>query len=614
MANNQVIHFIKKLKPYNIQKGLRYLKHYGFKEFCVRLSERMEPEDVPYGPWYEQYRAKPEDLMKQKQHSFKHQPLISIVVPAYHTPDVFLRQMLDSLKDQSYQNWEVIIGNASPDDSRMRSILDEYAKNDARIKSVDIPDNLGISENTNAALKHASGDYIGFMDHDDLLAPDALFEIAIRLEANPDIDVFYTDEDKVSTDLSEHFQPHFKPDFNLDLLRSNNYICHFFVVKRTILKQVKGLDPKYNGAQDYDFIFRCTELSKNIVHIPRILYHWRVHNASTADNPASKLYAYEAGKKAIEDNLARSGEKGSVSMRSDYGFYNVDYALTDQPLVSILIPNKDHIDILKQCIRSLKEKATYTNYEIIVIENNSTEPATFEYYDKLKKDGIQVLYYPEFGFNYSAINNWGVKNCKGEYLLFLNNDIEVITPDFIEKMLSNCERPGIGAVGAKLYYPDNTIQHAGIIIGIGGIAGHAFLNLPRARSGYLHKASLQMNVSAVTAACMMVSRKIFDLVGGFEETLSVAFNDVDLCLRIQKAGYHNVYNPHVEMYHHESKSRGTEDSEAKARRFQTEIEFMRTNWIQLLKSGDSCYNPNLTLASWNYGLRADGKGVKPWTK
>lgn len=614
MANNQVIHFIKKLKPYNIQKGLRYLKHYGVKEFCVRLSERMEPEDVPYGPWYEQYRAKPEDLMKQKQHSFKHQPLISIVVPAYHTPDVFLRQMLDSLKGQSYQNWEVIIGNASPDDSRMRSILDEYAKNDARIKSVDIPDNLGISENTNAALKHASGDYIGFMDHDDLLAPDALFEIAIRLEANPDIDVFYTDEDKVSTDLSEHFQPHFKPDFNLDLLRSNNYICHFFVVKRTILKQVKGLDPKYNGAQDYDFIFRCTELSKNIVHIPRILYHWRVHNASTADNPASKLYAYEAGKKAIEDNLARSGEKGSVSMRSDYGFYNVDYALTDQPLVSILIPNKDHIDILKQCIRSLKEKATYTNYEIIVIENNSTEPATFEYYDKLKKDGIQVLYYPEFGFNYSAINNWGVKNCKGEYLLFLNNDIEVITPDFIEKMLSNCDRPGIGAVGAKLYYPDNTIQHAGIIIGIGGIAGHAFLNLPRARSGYLHKASLQMNVSAVTAACMMVSRKIFDLVGGFEETLSVAFNDVDLCLRIQKAGYHNVYNPHVEMYHHESKSRGTEDSEAKARRFQTEIEFMRTNWIQLLKSGDSCYNPNLTLASWNYGLRADGKGVKPWTK
>lgn len=343
MANNQVIHFIKKLKPYNIQKGLRYLKHYGFKEFCVRLSERMEPEDVPYGPWYEQYRAQPEDLMKQKQHSFKHQPLISIVVPAYHTPDVFLRQMLDSLKDQSYQNWEVIIGNASPDDSHMRSILDEYAKNDARIKSVDIPDNLGISENTNAALNHASGDYIGFMDHDDLLAPDALFEIAIRLEANPDIDVFYTDEDKVSTDLSEHFQPHFKPDFNLDLLRSNNYICHFFVVKRTILKQVKGLDPKYNGAQDYDFIFRCTELSKNIVHIPRILYHWRVHNASTADNPASKLYAYEAGKKAIEDNLARSGEKGSVSMRSDYGFYNVDYALTEQPLVSILIPNKDHI-------------------------------------------------------------------------------------------------------------------------------------------------------------------------------------------------------------------------------------------------------------------------------
>ena len=613
MTNNQVIHFIKKLKPYNIQKGLRYLKHYGFKEFCVRLSERMEPEDVPYGPWYEQYRAKPEDLMKQKQHSFKHQSLISIVVPAYHTPDVFLRQMLDSLKDQSYQNWEVIIGNASPDDSHMRSILDEYAKNDARIKSVDIPDNLGISENTNAALNHASGDYIGFMDHDDLLAPDALFEIAIRLEANPDIDVFYTDEDKVSTDLSEHFQPHFKPDFNLDLLRSNNYICHFFVVRREIAEKTGGLRPEYNGAQDYDYIFRCTEMAGKIVHIPRVLYHWRVHSASTADNPASKLYAYEAGKKAIEGNLARCGEEGTVTLRSDYGFYDVDYKLQGTPLVSILIPNKDQADTLRTCLESIK-KCMYPSYEILIIENNSTEEATFSYYKELEAQGIRVLKYPKQGFNYSAINNFGVKEAKGEYLLFLNNDMEIITPDFMEKMVSNLQRPQIGAVGAKLYYPDNTVQHAGIIIGIGGIAGHAFLGLARGRSGYLHKASLQMNVSAVTAACMMMKKEVFEEVGGFEEELSVAFNDVDLCLRIGKAGYKIVYNPHVELYHYESKSRGAEDDEKKVRRFQSEIEFMRSRWIGLLKAGDPCYNPNLTLASWNYGLRADGRGVKPWTK
>ncbi|MCI5648106.1 MAG: glycosyltransferase family 2 protein [Fusicatenibacter sp.] len=614
VSENQLIRFLRKLKPYNIQKGLRYLKHYGPKEFFVRLSERMEPESVPYGPWYETYRAKPEDLQSQKRHKFRSRPLISVVVPAYHTPEVFLRDMIESLIHQSYDNWELCIGNASPDDETMKQILEEYCSRDGRIRVIEIKENKGIAENTNEALKAARGDYIGFMDHDDLLSEDALFEIAIRVEKEPDTDVFYTDEDKVTTDCSEHFQPHFKPEFNPDLLRSNNYICHFFVVRRTLMERVGYLNPEFNGAQDYDFIFRCTEQAGKITHIPRILYHWRVHSSSTADNPESKRYAYEAGKRAIMGNLERTGEKGVVTLRSDYGFYDVAYPVDGKPLVSILIPNKDQAKTLEACIRSICQKATYSSYEIIVIENNSTEPETFELYQRLEEKNIRVIRYPEQGFNYSAINNFGVREARGEYLLFLNNDIEVITPDFIEKMVGNCQRKDVGAVGVKLYYPDHTIQHAGIVIGIGGIAGHAFLGMQGARSGYLHKASLQMNVSAVTAACMMMKREVFDAVGGFEEKLSVAFNDVDLCLRVGRAGWRIVYNPHVEMYHYESKSRGAEDDENKIRRFQSEIEFMRIRWITLLKAGDPCYNPNLTLSQWNYGLRADGKGVKPWNR
>lgn len=292
--------------------------------------------------------------------------------------------MIESLEKQSYENWELVIGNASPEDETMARILKEYTGKDPRVKNVPIPENIGIAENTNAALAAAAGNFVGFMDHDDLLAPDALFEIAIRLEKDPSIDAFYTDEDKVRTDLSEYFQPHFKPDFNLDLLRSNNYICHFFVVRREIAEKTGGLRPEYNGAQDYDYIFRCTEMAGKIVHIPRVLYHWRVHSASTADNPASKLYAYEAGKKAIEGNLARCGEEGTVTLRSDYGFYDVDYKLRGTPLVSILIPNKDQADTLRTCLESIKKKCMYPSYEILIIENNSTEEATFSYYKELE--------------------------------------------------------------------------------------------------------------------------------------------------------------------------------------------------------------------------------------
>ena len=603
MSENPWLRYLKKLKPYNIQKGLRYLKHYGPKEFWIRLCERMEPEEVPYGPWFEKHKPSAEELERQRKKKWKNPPLISVAVPAYRTPPGFLEQMILSVKEQTYPHWELCIVNASRGEDGMEQVLGRYAGGDERIRVKNLEENLGIAGNTNEALEMARGEFVGLLDHDDLLAPQALFRIAEALTADPQADAVYTDEDKVTTDLSEHFQPHFKPDFNLDLLRSNNYITHFFVVRTRLAREAGGFRREFDGAQDYDFIFRCTEEAKKVLHVPEVLYHWRTHKASTADNPASKMYAFEAGKRAIEAHLARCGQEGTVSLRKDLGFYRVEYPVQGEPLVSILIPNRDQKETLEKCLNSIWEKSTYKNYEILIVENNSSSPEIFNYYREIeKRPGVRILTWKE-GFNYSAINNFGEKSAAGDYLLFLNNDVEVINPRWIEELLGNCQRKEVGIVGAKLYYPDDTIQHAGTVIGIGGIAGHAFLNMPRSRTGYLHKASLQMDLSAVTAACMMMKRQVFEQLGGFEERLSVAFNDVDLCLRTEQAGYLVVYNPEVELYHYESKSRGAEDSEEKVRRFQEEIEFMRCRWMDLLKKGDPYYNRNLTLSKWNYSLR-----------
>ena len=603
MSENPWLRYLKKLKPYNIQKGLRYLKHYGPKEFWIRLCERMEPEEVPYGPWFEKHKPSAEELERQRKKKWKNPPLISVAVPAYRTPPGFLEQMILSVKEQTYPHWELCIVNASRGEDGMEQVLGRYAGGDERIRVKNLEENLGIAGNTNEALEMARGEFVGLLDHDDLLAPQALFRIAEALTADPQADAVYTDEDKVTTDLSEHFQPHFKPDFNLDLLRSNNYITHFFVVRTRLAREAGGFRREFDGAQDYDFIFRCTEEAKKVLHVPEVLYHWRTHKASTADNPASKMYAFEAGKRAIEAHLARCGQEGTVSLRKDLGFYRVEYPVQGEPLVSILIPNRDQKETLEKCLNSIWEKSTYKNYEILIVENNSSSPEIFNYYREIeKRPGVRILTWKE-GFNYSAINNFGEKSAAGDYLLFLNNDVEVINPRWIEELLGNCQRKEVGIVGAKLYYPDDTIQHAGTVIGIGGIAGHAFLNMPRSRTGYLHKASLQMDLSAVTAACMMMKRQVFKQLGGFEERLSVAFNDVDLCLRTVQAGYLVVYNPEVELYHYESKSRGAEDSEEKVRRFQEEIEFMRCRWMDLLKKGDPYYNRNLTLSKWNYSLR-----------
>ena len=592
----------KRLTPYNIKKGIRYLKHYGVRGFYARLLERFEEREVEYQEWYEKNKPSEEELARQRKKKWKEPVTISVLVPAYRTPEVFLRQMIESVLNQTYPHLELCIADGSGENISVEKVVKEYQAKDQRVRYQRLEKNEGIAGNTNAAIRMATGDYLALFDHDDLLSPNALFEVASTIEKDK-ADVVYTDEDKVTSDLKEHFQPHFKPDFNPDLLCSNNYICHLFVVKRSLALKLGGQDPAYDGAQDYDFIFRCTEEAEKIVHIAKILYHWRVHQASTADNPTSKMYAFDAGKRAIEAHLQRIGAKAEVSHTKDLGFYRVKYQVQGNPKVSIVIPNKDEKETLKKCLESIWQKTTYSNYEIILVENNSTTREIRDYYQELDgKNGVRVVYWDK-EFNYSAINNFGISYAKGDYILCLNNDITVISPEWMEELLANCQRPEVGIVGARLYYPDNTIQHAGIVLGMGGCAGSLFVGLARSRGGYLHKAALQQDLSAVTAACFMVKKEAFEKVGGFEEKLAVAFNDVDFCLKVRYAGYLVVYDPYAELYHHESKTRGYENTEAKKRRFQEEIEYMRCHWMpDILR--DPYYNENLSLKASDYSLRS----------
>ena len=595
------------ITPYKIKKAFLYFKHFGPGEFMNHLFERLEPEEVPYGPWYESHKPDGTELDRQRRIDIEGGPMFSILVPTYMTREVFLRQMIESVKAQTYSRWELCIADASDkeyaeDVKSVEEIVRSYASSDSRIRYKKLARNVSISANTNEAFAMAEGDYIGLLDHDDLLAPQALFRMAEAV-ASQGADMLYSDEDKVTEDLRKHFQPHFKPEFNLDLLRTNNYITHFLVVKKTLAEKAGLLRDEMNGAQDYDFIFRCSEKAEKIVRIPEILYHWRTSETSTADNPMSKQYAYEAGARAISENLERSDTPGTVESLPDFGFYRVRYPVQGSPLISVIIPNKDHADMLKKCVESVFAN-DYQNVEIIIVENNSTERETFAYYRELSRDPRVRLFRWKHGFNYSAINNYGVRYAKGEYLLFLNNDVRGdISSDWLTEMLGVCQRKDVGAVGARLYYPNNRIQHAGIVIGIGGVAGAMFVDLPKGRGGYMHKAAIMQDLSAVTAACMLVKREAFEKAGGFTKELAVAFNDVDLCLKIGKSGYRIVYDPFAELYHDESRTRGAEDTPEKVRRFQSEIEYMRVHWLDIIKNGDPNYNPNLSLKKWNYSLR-----------
>lgn len=590
------------------RKARAYYQQFGFKETVKRSIEKITVQDsINYKAWIRRNAPTAKMLQAQREAHFQYAPKISIVVPLYKTPENYLREFVQSVQAQTYKNWELCFSDGSGKDSPIEGVLNELTHKDPRIRVVYTREQLQISENTNEALKIAAGDFIAFSDHDDLLAPDALYECVKALNEDRSIELLYTDEDKVDMKGNKFFMPHFKPDFNIDLLRSINYICHLFVVKREILEQVGMLNPEFDGAQDYDFVLRCVEKSEHIHHIPKILYHWRAHKDSTAENMETKEYALEAGKKAIQAHLDRMNIPADVVQKTDRGlcYYRSKYRIFSQPMISIIIPNKDHVKDLEKCISSIETKATYKNVEYIIVENNSEKEETFAYYKELEKKNpkAKVVFWDGTGFNYPAINNFGVEKASGEYLLFLNNDTEIVNEDCLEELLGYCMREDVGAVGARLYYEDGSIQHAGVIVGLGGVAGHAFTDFPHESPGYFGRIVMAQDYSAVTAACMMMRKSVYKEVGGFDPKWEVAFNDVDLCLKIRKAGYLIVYNPYAELMHYESKSRGYEDNEEKIERFNTECENFIEKWDEFLSKGDPYYSPNLTLDKNDFSLR-----------
>ena len=587
------------------QKTLRYWKNYGLKntikKVCQKLSGQRDYGN--YEDFLKKYGVKEEELARQRQEVFENGPCFSIAVPLYQTKEKYLREMIESVQAQTYTNWELCLADGSGREHSLQPVVGEYIAKDKRIKYCLLDSNEGIAGNTNEALKMADGDFVVLTDHDDLLSPEALYQCAKAVQKEPQTDVIYSDEDKVDMSGKKFFEPHFKSDYNIDLLCTMNYICHLFVVRKDVMERVGLFESCYDGAQDHDFILRCTEKAEHIVHIPKVLYHWRCHAQSTSENPESKLYAFENGCKAVKAHYDRIGIPAEVEQGPFYGMYRTHYLWKEQPLVSILIPNKDHAADLKKCMDSIEEKSTYRNFEFIIVENNSTEEETFAYYKEIeKRDNVRVLYYKE-DFNYSRINNFGAKEANGEYVLLLNNDTEMIEPDSIKEMLDVCMRPDVGIVGAKLIFEDNTIQHAGVIIGFGGVAGHAFIGQDRDDNGYFSRIISVQDLSAVTAACLMVRRSVFDEVEGLNEEFKVAFNDIDFCLKVRKAGYLVVYNPYAQFYHYESKSRGQEDSADKVARFQQEIGLFGERWGELLEHGDPYYNPNLTLDKADFSLK-----------
>lgn len=587
------------------QKTLRYWKNYGLKntikKVCQKLSGQRDYGN--YEDFLKKYGVKKEELARQRQEVFENGPCFSIAVPLYQTKEKYLREMIESVQAQTYTNWELCLADGSGREHSLQPVVGEYIAKDKRIKYCLLDSNEGIAGNTNEALKMADGDFVVLTDHDDLLSPEALYQCAKAVQKEPQTDVIYSDEDKVDMSGKKFFEPHFKSDYNIDLLCTMNYICHLFVVRKDVMERAGLFESCYDGAQDHDFILRCTEKAEHIVHIPKVLYHWRCHAQSTSENPESKLYAFENGCKAVKAHYDRIGIPAEVEQGPFYGMYRTHYLWKEQPLVSILIPNKDHAADLKKCMDSIEEKSTYRNFEFIIVENNSTEEETFAYYKEIeKRDNVRVLYYKE-DFNYSRINNFGAKEANGEYVLLLNNDTEMIEPDSIKEMLDVCMRPDVGIVGAKLLYEDNTIQHAGVIIGFGGVAGHAFIGQDRDDNGYFSRIISVQDLSAVTAACLMVRRSVFDEVEGLNEEFKVAFNDIDFCLKVRKAGYLVVYNPYAQFYHYESKSRGQEDSADKVARFQQEIGLFGERWGELLEHGDPYYNPNLTLDKADFSLK-----------
>ena len=558
------------------------------------LSAQFDPN---YPDWFNQHKASIDVLAKETATFFDYRPRYSIVVPLFNTPNHLFKDMIDSVIKQSYGKWELILVNASPNNANLASLAKDAASSDERIHLIVLPENRGISENTNAGIERAQGDFVCFFDHDDLLEPDLLFEYTKAINQYTDIDVLYCDEDKLMPD-GKFGQPFFKPDFNLDLLRNNNYICHMLTIRKELLDSLPQNTREFDGAQDHNLTLLAVEKARRVHHVARILYHWRISEASTAADANNKPYATQAGIRAVQNHLDRMGIEARVTQSRRPFTYRVKYDVpSPHPLVSIIIPTKDHADVLKTCVSSILEKTTYDNYEIILVENNSMEPDTFTFYQELTNaNPLRIHLITWKGeFNFSKLVNFGAQHAAGDYLLLLNNDTEVITPNWIEELIGICARNDVGAVGCRLYYRDNTIQHAGACV-TGIVAGHIGKNLPRGKWGYFALTDATQDLSAVTAACMLTKRSAFEAVGGFTEELSVAFNDIDYCLKIRNENLFVVYTPEVELYHYESLSRGFETSVSKKIRFHKEISYMNYKWADYYIKGDPYINSNLTRA------------------
>lgn len=613
----------RKILPQKVKIAIRIFRQSGMKGVCAKISQKLRHVDSHQSSISDEMRVswknrhdfvleplafgvKESVCKRQRKTKFPLNIKFSILVPLYNTQKDFLQEMIGSVLFQTYENWELCLADGSDSGhSYVQTLCEEIAQKDSRIKYKKLEKNGGISENTNECVKMATGDYISLFDHDDLLHPSALFE-TMKAICEKDADFIYTDEATFeSPELHKIIHTNFKPDFAPDYFHGSNYICHFTSFKRSLLEKTVFFNSECDGAQDYDLFLRLTENAKHIIHVQKCLYYWRASPSSTASGAGAKNYTSIAGQKALQSHFKRMGVEATVELGNVPNTYRVTYPIKGNPLVSILIPNYDHAQTLKKCIDSITQKSTYENYEIIIIENNSTQQETFDYYDSLRENSkIKVVRW-EGKFNYSAINNFGFKYAKGEYILLLNNDVEVITQNWIEEMLMFAQRSDVGAVGAMLYYPSDKIQHGGVVLGIGGVAGHSHKYFQRGSYGYVSRLVTVQDYSCVTAACFMVSSRIYKEVEGLDETFEVAFNDVDFCMRIRKAGYLIVWTPFAELYHYESESRGLEDTLEKKARFAGEVHRFQKRWSKELLAGDPYYNPNLTLGREDFSVTGE---------
>lgn len=567
------------------------------------------PQSRLYRQWIEKVETPslPDDAtVCQTIQGMAYAPLISVIMPTYNTHAEHLKACIDSVLAQKYPNWELCIADDASTAPHVRDLLEHYEASDSRIKVAFRDENDHISRASNSALELTSGDFVALLDHDDTLPPHALYFVAQAIAAQPTAQIVYSDEDKLDETGQRH-SPHFKSDWNPDLFYSQNYVCHLGVYRRDILARIGGFRAGVEGSQDQDLLLRCLPhvQADNIVHIPRVLYHWRMSQGSTAQSASAKSYTTQAGIKALQDHLRETGQH-TVAVEAGQlpNTYRLRWPIpTPAPMVSLIIPTRDKKEVIELAVRSILGKTTYPNYEILIIDNGSQEPATLQWFDEIQQDPrVRVLRY-DYPFNYSAINNFGAQFAQGEVLGLVNNDVEVISPDWMTELTAHALRPDIGCVGAKLYYPNDTVQHGGIVMGLLTLAGHAHRHSPRRSAGYFGRLVTTQNLPAVTGACLFVRKHVYEQVGGLNEIqLKVAFNDVDFCLRVQERGYRNVWTPYAELYHHESVSRGAEDSPEKKERFAQEVQYMQTRWASDIARA-RYYNPNLTRMREDFSIQ-----------